>query len=150
MSLDVRAPASAPSRLVRFLWWCQVITPFVGLLFSIESGLVADSADENVGGMMAMAPLLFLTLGAALLTLLKAAVDGRLTARHRITIVALALLMIPMILLVAAMWEFFGWPDAFESTWGSVVCVLGTAAITWFLLAIRPAVWSIEAERWSP
>ena len=150
MTIAASAPAFPPSRLVRFLWWCQVLTPFVGLLFSIASGLVVDSADENVGAIMAMAPLLFLTFGAALLTLLKAALDGHQTARHRITIAALALLTIPMVLLIAAMWEFFGWPDAFESLWGSLVCLVGTVATTWFLMAIRPPVWSVEAERWSP
>lgn len=150
MTIAAPAPASAPSRLVRFLWWCQVMTLWVSLLFSIASGLVVDSADANVGAMMAMAPLLFLTPGAALLILLKAVVDGHQTARHRITIAALALLTVPMFLLIAAMWEFFGWPDAFESFWGSVLCVVGTVAITWFLMAIRPTVWRVEAERWSP
>ena len=140
---------TAPSWVVRVLWWSLVAAPVINLPFSILGGVLRSSDFAQAGVLLFAVPLGLVSLIAALLTLLKAVADGTLAWRQRLAIAALAVSMVPTYFLVGATAYAFG-ELAFQWPLGSFACVVGTAGLLWFFRAIRPTVWTVAAERWSP
>jgi hypothetical protein len=142
------APA-APSYVVRVLWWSLVAASIINIPFTLAAGLLRIRDLAHGGLVLFVLPLGLISFVTAIMTLLKAAADGTLTWRQRLAIAALALSMAPTYLLIGAMVYVFA-EEPFQSPLGSLGCVLGAGALGWFFREIRPAVWTVAAERWSP
>ena len=148
-SAEAPPPAPAPSWVVRVLWWSLVAAPVINLPFSILGGVLRSTDFALAGALFFAVPLGLVSLVTTLMTLLKAVADGTLAARQRLAIAALALSTIPTYYLVGATVYVFG-ELAFQWPLGSFGCVIGTAGLVWFFRRIRPLVWTVAAERWSP